>query len=273
MKSLIRNILIGADIEMFLKDLQTNEIVSAEGYIPGEKHNPFNFDPSNKYFALSLDNVAAEFCIPPVTNETDWLKNIKHSLDYVTSIIPKNLVPVPLPAANLHERFLQSECAKRFGCDIDFNVWKREANESPSAPDSTLRSCGGHIHVGYDLEGLDRQTKTEHDEFIIKCMDLFLGIPSVLQEPDNKRKLLYGKAGCFRQKEYGVEYRTISNYYLASDQLTKWAFTNTMTAMDFINCGGMEMIDAYEDQIQFAINSCDKVTAENIINAFDIQMA
>lgn len=268
--ALITGVLIGADIETFLRDMASNEIVSAEPYIKGTKDKPFNFDKSHKYFAISLDNVAAEFCIPPVTTEEDWVRNIQKCLEYINSTIPNHLCTAALPAATLHPRFLDTPNAKLFGCEPDFNVWQRSVNQPPKATDATLRSCGGHIHVGYDNA---EKLGIEVCEQVVKAMDVFIGVPSILQEPDNQRKLLYGKAGAFRKKEYGVEYRTVSNYYLAEEKLTRWAFNNTMTAVDYVNNGGIEMIDAYADQIQFAINHNDKVTAQNLINSFDIQMA
>lgn len=275
---LISNPTIGADIEMFLMDKVSKEIVSAEGYIRGTKNEPFNFDKSNKYFAISLDNVTSEFCIPPATTNVDWLANIKKSVDYINSIIPTNLMCVAQPAAILDEKYLQTENAKLFGCEPDFNAWLKMPNEKPSAENQNLRSCGGHIHVGFtqlpdsELEamGLDIWRV---DEMIVKTMDLYIGVPSVLQEPDNERKNLYGKAGAFRWKDYGVEYRTVSNYYLQSDNLTKWAFDNTIKATEFVNDRRMDELEAVGDAIQHCINHADKTMAGNLIRQFEIPLA
>lgn len=275
---LIGNPTIGSDIEMFLMDKVTKEIVSAEGYIRGTKNEPFNFDKSNKFFAISLDNVSAEFCIPPVTNNVDWLENIKKSVGYINSVIPTNLMCVAQPAAILDEKYLQTENAKMFGCEPDFNVWLKMPNEKPTATNQNLRSCGGHIHVGFTQLPDDKLEAMaldiwKVDEMMVKAMDLHVGVPSVLQEPDNERKNLYGKAGAFRWKDYGVEYRTVSNYYLQSDNLTKWAFDNTMKAVDFVNDGRMDELDAVADAIQHCINHADKTMAGNLIRQFDIPLA
>ena len=38
---------------------------------------------------------------------------------------------------------------------------------------------------------------------LVKYMDAFLGIPSVVKDKDKKRRSLYGEAGCFRLTDYG----------------------------------------------------------------------
>lgn len=266
MKKLIENYTIGADIELFLQDKQTGEIVSAEGYIQGTKHEPFNFDPANKYFATSLDNVLAEFCIPPVNNPFLFAQYVEKVVGYINSVIPEHLCTVAMPSAVLADKYLQTENAQTFGCDPDLNVWLKRPNPKPEAKNKNLRSAGGHIHVGYANHSMQVSEK------IVKAMDLFLGVPSVLQEPENERKSLYGKAGACRFKEeYGVEYRTISNYYLQSKELINWAYRSTERAINFINDGNGEVLDDIGTLIQSAINDNNKVIAGNLIRQYELE--
>lgn len=267
MSQLIKNVTIGADVEVFLQDKNTNEIVSAEGIIKGKKTKPYVFDPKNKYFATSLDNVLAEFCIPPATHVDEWVNNLMKSVNFIKSTIPQELDVKIIPAANLHERFLKTKNAQEFGCEPDYNAWTRSVNEKPSANDATLRSAGGHIHVGYE------NPSVELSEQIIRTMDLFLGVPSVIQEVENKRKELYGKAGAFRFKDYGCEYRTISNYYLENDATMRWAFVATQRAIDFINAGKYPMVEERGDAIVSAINDNNKSLADHLIREFDLVLA
>lgn len=269
----LKNVLIGADIEVFLKEKHSSRIVSAEGYIKGTKHEPFVFDPSNKYFAISLDNVSAEFCIPPTNHVDEWVSNLFKSLNYINQTIPETLCTVAQPAAILDMEFLQTENAQKFGCEPDYNVYLREPNAKPEAVNERLRSAGGHIHIGYDGADDGSEEGVLQCEAIIKAMDLFLGVPSVIQEPENDRKKLYGKAGAFRFKPYGVEYRTISNYYLEKEQLMRWAFQNAMKAVDFLNDGGYEEIASVSASVIEAINGNNKVIAGNLIRQFNIEMA
>lgn len=264
---MIDDILIGADIEVFLQNKNTGEIVSAEGIIKGTKKEPFNFDKANKYYATSLDNVMAEFCIPPSPDPAGFYNGIQKALRYIESIIPSDLTPKAFPAAYLDEKYLQTENAKLFGCEPDYNAWNEQENLPPGTS-TNLRTGGGHIHIGY------KNPNPFINLMLVKAMDLYVGVPSILLEPDNERKMMYGKAGAFRNKDYGVEYRTISNYYLASKKLTDWIFTNTLKAIDFVKRGGCNMFTwTDKEEIVNTINYNDKLKAKELIEKYNIKLA
>lgn len=265
-KKLINNVTIGADIEVFLQDKNTSQIVTAEGIIKGSKHEPFKFLDENPYFATSLDNIMAEFCIPPAREADEFHSYIAKAMKYISDTIPKDLKPLAIPSALIHEKYLQTENAKTFGCDPDYNAWIFATQNPRPESLTTLRSCGGHIHLGYDKPNASVSMS------LIQAMDIFLGLPSILQEPENQRKSLYGKAGCFRFKSYGVEYRTISNYYVSSPELTKWVFNNTLSAVEFVNA--KNTISEEEGRaIQAAINHNDTPLAETLCTYFGVKKA
>jgi len=117
-------------------------------------------------------------------------------------------------------------------CDPDLNVWKGEENISPDPVIfGNLRSCGGHVSIGYD------NPKEEISEEIVKAFDLFCTLPSLLLDPDTERRQLYGKAGSFRFKNFGVECRSLSNFWLISEAYMAWVFDQTQKAIDYINSG------------------------------------
>lgn len=263
----VTDIKIGADIELFLRNRGTGEIVSAEGLIPGTKYKPFIFDESSEYYALSLDNVSPEFCIPPSENAAEFYFGIEKALKYIESIIPKELETVAVPAAYLNEKYLQTENAKTFGCEPDFNAWT-EMQNMPPAPNENMRTAGGHIHIGY------KNPNVFINKSLIKALDIYLGVPSILQEPENDRKRMYGKAGAYRDKSYGVEYRTISNYYLQSKELTDWVFQNTMEAINFVNKGGCNGLNIQEkEEIVNCINYNDHELANVLIEKYQVKLA
>lgn len=266
---------IGADIEVFLKEKETNKIISAEGFIQGSKYNPHFFDKENHFFSTSLDNVLAEFTIPPATSPEDFLNFVKKGLSYIDNTIPQNLCTAAVPAALLDDEYLFTENAMLFGCEPDFNAYTGRMNVKEGMPDYRLRSGGGHIHIGYanaPVYDEDNYKVDEERSSIIKALDLFIGVPSVIMEPDNQRKELYGTAGSFRPKTYGVEYRTVSNYYLETDNLIKWVYNSARKAIDWMN-GGNVLQKKDEKAVQSCINNNDKNLAQTLIQSFNLDLA
>lgn len=259
----IETFVIGTDPEAFLRNKKTGEIVSAIGLIPGSKHDPFDLsDKLGKGFNIQTDNVMVEWCVPPTNNPHDLHRNIKKCVEYTNSIIPYDLEVVIQPSAYLDEKYLDNEQARTFGCDPSFNAWTYQINPSPNNK-TNLRTAGGHIHIGYDNP--DNDVSIE----LIKALDLFLNIPSLILDQDNERKKMYGKAGEFRLKPYGVEFRGLSNYWINDINLIKFIFQGIKRAIEFVNNKSI-LNDEDQIRIQLAINNNDKKEAYDLINKFEI---
>lgn len=220
---------IGADPELFLKDRQYGSYKSAVGLIGGSKHKPKKLDKLGN--AILEDNVAVEFNIQPAVSMNMFKDNINYVLQHLKNILPtfefSNESAVSFPK----EELLTPE-AMEFGCEPDFDAWRQCQNDKPKADDPNLRSCGGHIHVGSKIA---KKFPVE----TIKAMDLFLGVPSIELDPGTLRRNLYGKAGCFRFKKYGVEYRTLSNFWIFTDTGIEWAYKGTERALQFVEAGSV----------------------------------
>lgn len=253
---MINNHTIGADIEAFLQDIETGEIVSAEGIVQGSKNEPFVFDETNKFFATSLDNVLAEHCIPPSNNEEEFLSAILKCQDYLNHM-DERLCTAWLPSARLDEKYLQTDNAKLFGCEPDYNCWlDGMPNSRPSSAVSNLRTAGFHVHVGYD------EPSVEDNINFMKYFDMYVTLPSLLLEPANERRELYGKAGSFRHKPYGMEARTLSSYFASSPELISWVYKATQDAIQHYNNQ-----TPLHPEVEQLINSVD---IENIQMVVDI---
>ena len=94
-------------------------------------------------------------------------------------------------------------------------------------------------------------------------MDLFLGVPSVTLDSDTRRRELYGKAGAYRAKDYGVEYRTLSNFWIWKDSLKDWVYDQTQKAVDFV-ASGQQIAKHHGLIIRKAINKGDMRSVEFI---------
>ena len=84
----VTDIKVGADPELFLLDITTDQYKSAEGLIGGTKEEPVVI--SKEGFAIQEDNVMVEFNIPPAKSSTEFVNNNQFMLSYINSIIPSN---------------------------------------------------------------------------------------------------------------------------------------------------------------------------------------
>ena len=116
-----------------------------------------------------------------------------------------------------------------------------------------------HIHIGYDNPTVPESLR------MIKLLDVFLGIPSVIIDPDKERRKLYGKAGAFRLTKYGFEYRTLSSYMMSKDSILNLICELLMLALEYD--GTTLAFD--KDQIQHIINESDVEEAKKFLNNFD----
>jgi len=257
---MIENVTIGADPEFFLRDKITGEPVSSEGLIGGTKRKPKPI--SDLGHNVQEDNVAVEFGFKPVVDAQSFIRDINTCIDYVKENIPNNLEPYIVASTTFDSKYLQTMQARAFGCEPDLDVWAKQPNTAPFAG-TNLRVSAGHIHIGYE------KPRIPITEKLIKMMDLFLGVPSVLMDEDRDRRKMYGKAGAFRIKSYGCEYRTLSNFWITSDKLIEWAFNNTQLAITNVN-NKKEISTEDAKDIQKCINEYDEKLANKLINKFNI---
>lgn len=260
----LNNVTIGADPELFLINSTSGEVVSSIGIIPGEKGNPYRSDDMPEGYGLEIDNILAEFNIPPVTTKEGFIEAMNYMKNYIKKFIKaKNSKLDILCKASMmvNEDQLQSPEAKLFGCSVDYNAYTEEPNPKPQGERTNLRSAGFHIHIGYDDCNVDTSL------MLIKYLDMYLGVPSVLKDDDTKRRSLYGKAGCFRLTPYGLEYRVLSSYFLSTKATLSWVWSGISKAIEAYN-EGYPLADP--ELVQKAINESDKALAEKLVKKYKL---
>lgn len=270
MSPLIKNVTLGADPELFLFDPFKNEFVSAIDQIGGTKYSPRPLELDG--FFVQEDNTLVEFNIPASDSEDSFVYNLNTGMELIKKQLPPNLELRLQASAFYPDHQLKDPRALMFGCDPDYNAWLGEMNRPPTCnPKMKMRSAGGHIHVGYEL---DDKTIDEQDvnKNIIRWMDLFLGVPSIIMDTDVTRRKLYGKAGSYRDKPYGVEYRTLSSFWLGSSSKMAWAYNQTMRAVDAAS--NNKFIDKIlGSRIVQTINVGNKDTASALVSEFQLELA
>lgn len=258
---MFENVKRGADPELFLKSSITNLPVTSIGRIGGSKDEPRPIIAEG--FGLQEDNVAVEFNIPPASNKQEFIGSIHRVLDYLRQELqPQNLELVIEPTMEFTEEQLDHPQAQALGCEPDFNAWTQDMNPRPKAP-PTLRSSGGHLHLSWD------KPKNEERLQIIRVHDLFCGAPSLLFDTNTLRREIYGKAGAFRPKKYGAEYRTMSNYWISSEELTDMIYTQSEKAFDFLRNGG-SIAEEHFSVIQDCVNNSDRKLFDLLNEAYSI---
>lgn len=254
------NILIGADPELFVFNKKLNELVSAEGMVDGTKEDPLAVTNG----AVQVDGMALEFNIDPASTMEEFTRNIqsvKQQLHEMIGAKDYDLLPTPTATFSEDAWWACTHEAKELGCSPDINAWTGEFNRV-SYPEGHFRTAAGHVHIGY-VDGANPSDKSHVDACIrlTKQLDASLGIQSILWDDDTERRSLYGKAGAFRPKRYGSEYRVLSNVWLKSEELIKHVYNVTHKATQDL----MEGID------YVAHFGADSII--NVINTSDVDSA
>jgi hypothetical protein len=213
------------------------------------------------------DNVLVEFNIPPAATKQDFIYSIQTGKRQIDMLFPPGVEVRVQSSAFLPVPELANPMAQEFGCDPDFCAWTDgKMNIKPPLPTDGLRSAGGHLHTGYELTPFAKSigvTRQDIGMELIKAYDYYLGVPSIIMDRDLFRRRLYGKAGAFRAKPYGVEYRTLSSFWLKDLDLIDWAYTQTMRAITEVSAGNY-ITNALGEKIQKAINTSDQTLASEL---------
>jgi hypothetical protein len=251
------DILVGADPEVFYRE--QGQLVSAYGLIEGDKANPHLVDNG----AVQVDGMALEFNIDPAGDVIDWVYNIQTVMAQLEAMVEGELDISPIAEFGHEYIAMQPRKASELGCDPDFNAWTGEENVPPDVK-SPFRTGAGHVHVGF-CEGRapDDPGHLGVCETIVQQLDARLGLMSLLLDDCTKRREMYGQAGAYRPKSYGVEYRVLSNFWLKSQSLMEWVFLTVTDAIKDLE-EGYAWVEEYPE-IREIINTSDVAAATAII--------
>jgi hypothetical protein len=229
--AIINNIefLIGCDPEVFVTN-EKGEFVSAYGMIPGTKTEPLKV----RNGMVQVDGMALEFGIDPAANKRDFVYRVNDVLTQLKEMLPEghNLSISSIAQFSPEVMAAQPEEALELGCDPDYNAYTLDKNPRPNLPIPTIRSAGGHVHIGWGIGFPTTDPKhVEACAALAAEMDYYLGAASLAWDKDALRRSIYGAAGAFRPKPYGMEYRSGSNQWLKSDELIGFIYDTTITAV------------------------------------------
>jgi hypothetical protein len=116
-----------------------------------------------------------------------------------------------------------------FGCSPSLNSYRDSTIAVKDASTYLQRSAGGHIHIGF----IDEEFRPDLDR-LVRLLDVILGNTCVLidRDPGNvERRKNYGRAGEHRLPSHGLEYRTLSNFWLHSYPLMSFVMGTARLAV------------------------------------------
>jgi Phage phiEco32-like COOH.NH2 ligase-type 2 len=282
---------IGADPELFVQTLE-NQVVPICGKIGGTKENPFiitnlvegHYGPEGGRrgrdlldrvgnYAVQEDNVMLEFNIPAyresayftgaiekaiyiLEHEMLLQRNLRIKYDVMHTFKPEDIAPFPQ--------------AFTIGCLPDMNAYAEDGNFERVPFNTTHfgnhRFCGGHIHVQYNHGPVPRH-------IFAQFMDLMVGLPFLRYDKQKMRRMFYGQPGIYREKPYGIEYRTPSNFWLSQAFRERWLtqlVDNVLTLAHVANTDPERLKSAYARldwyDIQKAIKTEDVKLADEIVD-------
>lgn len=270
----IRNITLGSDPEFLAID-ENGTPKSAVGFIPGTKKEPFPLTENGEY-SIQIDNVGVEGCVPPTRTKEEFVNSIitiKKLANAKLQETQPSWKIVSSSSSRFEKKELDSDTARQFGCEPSFCVYTQDVSPRPS-PDEVgnLRSFGFHIHIGFECDG-NPITSLER---IIKGMDIFCGVGSILIDSDNDRRNIYGNAGDmrFRYLDNGitiVEYRTLGGAMSRDEEIIGWCYDRTMDAINAANNWTSELEDLAE-KAKLIIDKGNDVAATEFIKNLNIQI-
>jgi Phage phiEco32-like COOH.NH2 ligase-type 2 len=231
---------IGADPEMFIQQIADNKIIPVCGKVGGTKERPWIvndlvdavYGPEREArfrnrlleevpkadrrgdYAVQEDNVMLEFNIPAYKSSDNFSNAIGKILNVIdTNILGaknyKSLVQVMHTFSA--EDIATNPQSMAIGCMPDLDAYVAGTNKERipfnAAHFGNHRFCGGHIHLQYNHNRVPRHVMAQY-------MDLFVGLPFLKYDKQRMRRMFYGQPGIYREKPYGIEYRTPSNFWL-----------------------------------------------------------
>lgn len=245
---------IGADPELFV--MTPDGVISGHDFPCGTKDKP----RKTKHGWVQIDGCALEVNVPPATSKRQFIRNVKNVLNDLQKIVEnhdEDAVLVAEPYVLFGQEYLSSlpESVRRLGCNADFNAYTYSVNPVPDVH-APIRTGAGHVHLGWGKFQED-MTHFQTCASLVRELDYYLGLPSLHWDTDPHRRELYGQAGAFRPKKYGVEYRVLSNVWVDDPELSGRVFS--LAKKCFINWNkGMRIADEYKDFALRCIN--DNIT-------------
>lgn len=264
-----KHLVIGSDPEVFVVDSK-GELIPAFEFLPSAAKARRNTDAyGNNIPAIYWDGYQAEFA--PGNHqcqEGHWSKcyaAMGRILEEACKKFPGASIS-PASVAHVSYERLEKDAEEHvaFGCSPSLNAYGEDPVVPPEPRLYPIRTAGGHIHLNLPTGTIS--TKDGKAEFV-RRLDAVLGVLSVglfQKFDDPRRRAIYGRAGEYRDKTYGVEYRVLSNAWASSALPQHIVFELARRVMGMPD-SVIGMYKFNEQEVRDCINNCDVSLMRKIV--------
>jgi hypothetical protein len=253
MTTKLKHLATGCDPEGFAKHEE-------DGYIPA----CLFMEHMKGEGPIHADGCCVEMSIPPSKTEDEFLRVVNDWKERMEIVLEEhNLKPVYLSSVNFEKKYMRDTRTLEAGCDPDYSFYTRQRN-IPVIWSDRRRVAGGHVHISWD----GPKTPVVH-RAVGKSFEIMHGLVGVLHDQDIVRPGLYGMAGSFRPKDYGMEIRSPSNWWLKNDDTIKFTFRCAKRAVE--HAFMLEGTVADHDLISI-LNRRDEKAASRLINLLAMEV-
>ena len=263
---MVAAVTIGSDPEFFIRDTRTGGVVPIIGLLGGTKEEPLPIPHMDEGYAMQEDNVMAEYNIPPMTTARGFARAVCSAREAVVNFVrtKQDYLSADFGCSRLFPHFmLEHKQAQVFGCSPDFDAHRQGEPLRPPEKammeevDGEWRFAGGHVHIGYESAAPD---------FVAAALcDIYLGLPSVHSDKQGIRRQAYGSAGRYRPTKYGIEYRTLSNFWTFDREASMNVGSRAMTVG--------HLMSGDEDRLHTLFSEIPWIDVVSAINDEDEQQA
>lgn len=209
--------LIGADIECFVRSRTTGGYLAACGMLDGAKGAPFSLGEG---YGVQEDNVTVEFNVPPAKSAQEFFNILtvgkRKVQEYVSTRFAEPVSLQFISAATLASSQLRHPLAKQFGCVPELDAYGMGSSFPRPKMGTTRSRCAGfHLHFGFrgeDELAVPGFVATTLFEALLHHDGINIVVDDTHNGAGTARKRYYGKPGSYRDTTYpdgyfGFEYR------------------------------------------------------------------
>ena len=194
--------LIGHDVELIARDEVTGEPVSCAEFVQ-ETLDSCMVYPDNVLLEINTDPV-------PLDEFVTHINQNKVDVEYFLNECGLKTVWGEAEA-EYPQHELCNKQAHAIGCQPFGNAYLLGVPLTPTTYNDNWRYAGGHVHLAYD-----KNLVPSH--YLVKMLDEKFKKVQMKDHKNPRRDSFYGQMGAYREKSYGIEYRSLNNDWFNNPQ-------------------------------------------------------